>query len=115
MALVCDTLVVTATPNTRAFLLVGGYSLILYEGPCFSFNFALPRRRPKCRVNSRGSRQEPAVSHSTQTDGWEWPQSVLIPWLLLSCARQLTCLPPPPTPKNNMFTHCALRRQAAVV
>lgn len=44
MALVCETLVVTASPSPRAFLLVGGCSLtFLYNGSPFLLPYALCR------------------------------------------------------------------------
>lgn len=64
MALVCDTLVVTATPNPRDFLQVGVLSNSLLWGSCFSSHLAFLGWGPMCTVSSRGSRNEMQdVSH----------------------------------------------------
>lgn len=73
----------------------------------------LPPRswRPVC--GKQASRH--AFSRPITRPRQEWPRPGLLPWLLLSPRfGQLTSLPPQGR-QNNMFTHCALRRQTAIV
>lgn len=55
------------------------------------------------------------VSHEHPDDPEECPQPGLLPWLPLSSSSQQLTGPPPPHCQNNLFTHCAPRRQAAIV
>lgn len=103
MTLVCDALVVTATPKARTFFLGAGSAL------CFSILSSPEKGHVRCPVaramcQSRSTQTKPAGVASASPA----PLALAVPTLQAADV-------PLPHGQHNMFTHCALRRQTAVV